>query len=359
MTILILSNLTSYTYNFRLEIIEKLLSEGHSITIACHNDDQRKNEHLEKIGCRTIEVPFNGKGTDIKEELSLIRTYSKILKSQRPDIVLTFTIKMNLYGGLVSSLRKTEFIPMITGLGELEKKGKLRAILLSLHKIVMPKAKCVIFQNEDNREFFRTHGIRTKKDIVVPGSGVNLTNFPLTEYPKENPIVFSFIGRLTYAKGIDNFLDAAETLSSESVSFHAAGPIDSSYTDRVKDLCSKRKLHYEGVLSDVRPLLEKSSCIVLPTFHPEGISNVLLEAAAMGRPAICTARTGCKEIVEDGVNGFYCNPKDSENLIEVISRFSSLHLSRRKEMGLASRRVVEARFDRRIVVDAYLEVISK
>ena len=359
MKILVLSNLSSYTYNFRLEIIEKYISLGHRVTIACHNDDDKKTKAFKAMGCSFFEVPFNGKGTSIREELSLIGTYRKIIGSVSPDLVLSFTIKMNLYGGLVSSMYRIDYVPMITGLGELEKKGKLRGLLLFLHRRVMPNAKCVIFQNEDNKAFFEEHGIRVKKAVVVPGSGVNTSRFIPLPPPKDSPLVFSFIGRLTYAKGIENFFDAAEALASDEMKFHAAGPVDEMYRERVDALRRENKLTYEGILSDVRPLLEKTSCLVLPTFHPEGISNVILECGAMGRPVICTNRTGCREVVEDGVNGLFCNAKDSKNLIDTIRRFSLLGEEKRKEMGKAARSIVEERFDRKKVVNAYMELLEK
>lgn len=357
--ILILSNLTSYTYNFRYEIIRSMKEAGHEITVACHNDDEKKSSELEALGCRMEEVSFNGKGTNVSEELRLLHTYSKLIRTESPDIIFTFTIKMNLYGGIAAKRARVPFVPMITGLGELEKKGKLRILLLCMHRYVMPEAKCVVFQNEDNRVFFRDNCIGFKKSVVVPGSGINLEKFRPAPYPEGGKTVLSFIGRLTKAKGIDNFLDVAEDMTSDETEFHAAGTADEEYRERLNRLCKEKKLVYEGALSDVRPLLEKTSCLVLPTFHPEGISNVILEACAMARPVICTSRTGCKEIVRDNINGFYCEAKDSENLKSVVRRFCELNTETRSEMGLAGRKIVEENFDRGIVVDSYMDMLKK
>ncbi len=358
MKILILSNLLSYTYNFRKEIIDAFIKEGHRVVIACDVDDCNKLLKIEKES-KVIEVPFNGKGTSIKEELSLLNTYRKIIKDEKPDIVFSFTIKMNLYGGLASKWNHVEFVPMITGLGELEKEGKLRTILLFLHKRVMPYAKCVIFQNEDNRIFFDNNGIKYKRSAVVPGSGINLAKFKYVEYPKDDIVNFAFLGRLIKAKGIEEYFACAKELSSDKVVFHAAGPINKEYEEIVKALVSEKKLIYDGVLSDSREYLSSSSCLVLPTFHPEGLSNVILEAQAIGRPVICTPRTGCKEIVKDGINGYYCKEKDVNNLSLVIKKFLSLAVKEREEMGRRGREIVENSFDRKIVVNSYLNLLEK
>ncbi len=361
MHVLVLSNLTSYTYNFRFEILERLLSEGNRVTVACHNDDEGKQKALEKLGCRMIEVDFNGKGTNPKEELALIRLYRRLVKTERPDIVFTFTIKMNLYGGMAAKHFKVPYVPMITGLGELEKKGKLRLALLALHKFVMPKAKAVIFQNQANVDFFKDNGIRTRRTVLVPGSGINLNKFTYKEYPRENDgLKFAFIGRITPAKGISEYLSMAEIEKARhpEMTFYVAGLCDDDFRQRIDELNAKGTIEYLGMLSDTRDLLEKVHCLILPTYHPEGLSNVLLEVSATGRPAICTSRPGCREVVNDGLNGLYCEAKNVDNLVEVVERFSAMSESEHRSMGLAGRCHVESNFDRSIVVNAYMELLK-
>lgn len=358
MRILILSNLISYTYNFRLELIEALIKRKDEVIIASDNDDDAKWRKLEKE-CELIEVPFDGKNTEIKKELRLISSYRRIINKVKPEVVLSFTIKMNLYGGLVSGFYNIPYIPMITGLGELEKDGKLKALLIILHKIVMPRAKCVIFQNQSNRETFENLGIKTKRSIVVPGSGINLEKYKPQPWPDEERMVFTFIGRLTKAKGIEEFLYAVNRLSSDKIKFSAAGKIDEEYKEEVKRLCNEGKLDYRGIVSDSRELLSSSNCLVLPTFHPEGISNVILEACASARPVICTDRTGCREIVTNGYNGVFCLPQNKDNLVSVISEFATLPKARMIEMGWNGRRTVEEKFDRKKVVDSYIKELEK
>ncbi len=356
MKILILSNLLSYTYNFRKEIIDAFIQRGHKVSLACDVDDEEKKKAFDSV--EVINVHFNGKGKNPVEELKLLETYKRIIKNTQPDIIFTYTIKMNLYGGLVAKRYHIPFVPMITGLGELEKKGKLRSILLSLHKAVMPYAECVVFQNEDNRHFFDDNKIQYKKSLVVPGSGINLDKFKYSEYPEGDRVDFVFLGRLIKAKGIEEYFAAAEALSSDTLIFHAAGPVDSAYKERLEKLVGEGKIVYHGILSDTRGYLASSSCLVLPTFHPEGLSNVILEAFAVGRPVIATDRTGCKELVREGENGFFCKEKDPENLIEVIKKMASLSIDERERMGRNGRSFVEKYYDRTLVVKAYLNLLE-
>ena len=360
MKVLILSNLISYTYNFRLEIIDAILKRGARVVVVADNDSSDKAALLNRMGCELINVPFDVKGTDIGNELKLIRKYNVIIRNEKPDIVLTFTIKPNLYGGLISRYRRISYIPMITGLGEVEKEGKLQKPLLFLHRIVMPKAQTVIFQNKDNFKFFKNKRIKVKKAKLVPGSGINLIEYKMMDYPSDGEEVhFGYLGRLTKAKGIEDFLGAAEILYDKGlkVKFHVAGKMDEEYVNTIKKLTDKGIVDYQGVLENTKDFYKMIHCLVLPTYHPEGISNVLLEASASGRPAICTNRTGCKEVIKEGFNGMYCNAKDSYNLAGVMNAFYSLNYDRKKEMGMNGRKLVEKRFSREKVVSTYMDEI--
>ena len=170
--------------------------------------------------------------------------------------------------------------------------------------------------------------------------------------------MFAFLGRFIEAKGVSEFLQCAKDMASNDVGFIAAGTMDEKYGGVVESLVAEGRLRYDGELADSREFLKEASCLVLPTYHPEGLSNVILEACATGRPVICTPRTGCKEIVEDGVNGLYCNARDVGNLESVLKRFISLPNEARMKMGENGRRIVEGRFDRKIVVDEYLSLLE-
>lgn len=360
--ILILSNLISYTYNFRKEIIESFVQCGNTVTIVADIDDAEKAAFITSLRCKVIHIPFNGKGTDIKQDAFVLKSYFLIMQSEKPDIVFSYTIKPNLYGGIAARFLGKKFVPMITGLGEVEKKGKLQTLLLAMHHFVMPYAKCVFFQNDDNIQFFSKHRIKTQKSILLPGSGINLCEHKYEPYPTDDGgIIFGFAGRLTPAKGIVQFLDAAEYFASRNINLHfyIAGKCDDQLVHRVQALHTQGIITYWGQLCDTREFYQKLHCIVLPTYHPEGISNVLLESCACGRPAICTRRPGCKEVIEDGVNGFYCESQNSQNLISVIEKFYRLPWKEREALGKNGRRKVEQNFSRDVVVSHYIQIMEE
>ena len=360
--ILILSNLISYTYNFRKEIIEAFIKLGHMVTIVADLDDEQKTEFFTAKGCRMIHIPFNGKGTSIKQDAAVLTAYLRIMRKEKPDVVFSYTIKPNLYGGIAAKLLDKTYIPMITGLGEVEKKGKLQILLLAMHHFVMPRARCVFFQNQDNINFFEEHHIKTQKVVLLPGSGINLKEHEYEEYPIEkNGIVFGFVGRLTKAKGIEQYLDAAEYFAKESkkLYFHVAGKCDEQFEQRVKQLHEQGVIIYHGQLGDTREFYKQIHCLILPTYHPEGISNVLLESNACGRPVICTNRTGCKEVVENGVNGLYCKARDSQNLISVVKTFCNLTWEEKRALGINGRRKIVDNFSREIVVAQYMKIMEE
>ena len=174
-------------------------------------------------------------------------------------------------------------------------------------------------------------------------------------------MLFTFIARIMKTKGIDEFLQAAETIKAENskVEFHICGYYEDDYKDVIENAQKQGSIVYHGMVKDVRPYEEMSHCIVLPTYHPEGISNVLLEAAACARPIITTNRPGCAEVVDDGVNGYLVKEKDSQDLTQKMRAFVALPWEARRDMGLAGRKKVEKEFDRQIVVQKYLEQIER
>jgi galacturonosyltransferase len=208
--------------------------------------------------------------------------------------------------------------------------------------------------------FFEDYKIISAKVGLLPGSGVNLEKYQPLPYPEDDKIIFTYIARVMKTKGIDEFLAAAETIKKEysNVEFHICGYYEDDYKDIIEQAQKQGTIVYHGMVNDVRPYEEISHCIVLPTYHPEGISNVLLEAAACARPIITTNRPGCKEVVDDGINGYLVKEKDSQDLIRKMRQFMELSWEARRDMGLAGRSKVEKEFDRQIVVEKYLEYIQ-
>ena len=210
--------------------------------------------------------------------------------------------------------------------------------------------------------FCQEHGMIKGPVKLIPGSGVNLQHHAKQPYPAETePVRFLFMGRIRREKGIEEFLAAAERITKtyDNVEFHVVGGCEGDYESRLLDMQSKGIITYHGRQLDVRPFIAKASCTLHPSFYPEGMSNVLLETCSTGRPIMTTMRPGCREIVEDGHNGFLVKQQDAEDLIEKVEKFLALPYSERKAMGDAAREKAEREFDRNIVVKAYLEAIKE
>ncbi|NLL02483.1 MAG: glycosyltransferase family 4 protein [Mollicutes bacterium] len=358
--VLIIINSLGGLYSFRRELIERLIREGFSIVISAPNNERAR--FFIDLGCKYIETYVEGRSTNPVIDFKLFLKYMSIIKEEKPDIVLTYTIKPNVYGGLACRILGIPHMANITGLGTaVENEGILQKITLSLYKIGLKKSKVVFFQNSENMEFMQSNNLGKENGILIPGSGVNLNHYSLLEYPNEEEVNFLFIGRVMKEKGIDQYIKSAEEISKRypNTRFHVIGSCEESYLEKLNKHQENGVLIYHGRQEDVREFHKISHCTIHPTYYPEGMSNVLLESAASGRPIITTNRSGCREIVDDGINGYIVEQQNSEDLVEKIEKFIKLSYEDKKEMGLAGRRKVEEKFDRRIVVDVYLDEINK
>lgn len=358
--ILVLANHVLGIYSFRRELIQSLIDEGHEVYISAPKDD--KMEYFTKMGCKCIETPINRRGTNPLTDIKLLLNYLKIIMKVKPSIILTYTIKPNIYGGLAARILNKMYIANITGLGTVvENKGMLQKVSLNLYRLALKQAQCVFFQNEENKNFFESKKIAVGKHKLLPGSGVNLDYFKLMDYPRENKIEFIFIARIMKEKGIEQYLETAQYITEKypNTHFNILGNCEEEYIEQLKLLQSKGIITYHGRQADVRKFIKTSHCTIHPTYYPEGMSNVLLESAACGRPVITTDRSGCREIVEIGKTGYIIKQKSSRDLIEKVESFLQLDFSSKKHMGILGRKKVEQEFDRKIVVDAYLTEIEK
>ena len=356
--ILILANSDLGLYKFRKELIEELLKE-HEVFISLPEGEFIKE--LIDLGCNYINTKVDRRGINPISDLKLMMIYMKLIKSVKPDVVLTYTIKPNVYGGLMCRLTNTPYISNITGLGmAIENDGLLKSITLFLNKLALKDASCVFLQNKDNAEFINKQGIIKGKQRLIPGSGVNLNHYDVLEYPSDEIIHFLYVARVMKQKGIDQYIDTAKHISIKypNIIFHVVGYCEETYEDELKKLNDEGIIQYHGMQSDVRQFHKISHCTIHPTYYPEGMSNVLLESAACARPIITTDRSGCKEIVDDGINGYIVDQMSSEDLIEKVEMFLKLENTEKKKMGLAGRAKVEAEFDRKIVIDEYLKIIG-
>ena len=357
--VILIGNHDIVIYNFRYELIKELLHNNYDVIIALPYGE--KVELLKEEGCRFYETQVDRRGTNIFKDLKLFLKYLKILNNEKPCVVLTYTIKPNIYGGLAARFKRIPYVTNITGLGSaIETRGIVQKISLFLYKVALKDVKCVFFQNKENMDFFKANNICRTKCELLPGSGVNLKQHKLLDYPPEGTIVFAFVGRLMKEKGIDEYLEAANRIKPKysNVEFHICGFCEETYLQRIEELQNKDIVIYHGMVKDMIQIYKRINCIVLPTYH-EGMSNVLLEAAAHGRPAIASNISGCKEIIDEGVTGFLVSKCSKEDLICAIEKFINLSYIEKSRMGVAARKKVEINFDRTIIVDKYMEIIKE
>ena len=358
--ILFLVNHDVVIYNFRLEIVERFIDDGHEVHISSPYGE--RIEDLKALGAIYHEIKMDRHGMNPKEELRILRYYKKLMKEVKPDICLGFTIKPNIYGAIAARGQHIPFVANITGLGTaVENPGLSQKISILLYHYAFKSVQRVFFQNEENKKFFDDHGLAKGKGMIIPGSGVNLIRYPYRDYPEDGIIRFAFISRIMKEKGIDQYLDAAEEITKryKNVEFNVCGFCEPEYDGRLQEEDKKGVVKYHGMIRDVTGFMGQMYCIIHPTYYPEGISNVLLEACATGRPIITTDRSGCREVVDDGVNGYMIPCQSSEGLIAAVEKFLNLTWAEKNAMGQAAREKVEREFDRQIVVEKYVEEVEK
>lgn len=357
--ILFLVNHDIVIYNFRKELVERLLKDGYEIYIS--SPCGKRIDYLVNMGCHFREIKIDRHGVNPLKDLEIIKDYKKLIEEIQPKAILTYTIKPNIYGAIAAKKTNTPVIANITGLGSaVENGGLLQKITVLMYKYAFSKVKTVFFQNKENMQFFFDQKIALGKHKLLPGSGVNLQHFYPLEYPNNQTIEFVFISRIMKEKGIDQYLTAAKYIRKKYpfTRFHICGFCEEEYEDILKDYQNKDIIIYHGLIEDVRDILKITHCTIHPTYYPEGMSNVLLESCACARPIITTDRSGCKEIVDDGINGYTIKQKDSRSLIEGVEKFLNLDYENKMKMGVNARIKVEREYDREIVVKKYLEEIQ-
>ena len=359
-TILIVGTDMMNIYNHRLELIRKLLSLDYKVIVAAPRGGEE--QALIKMGVKFIDTHVDNRGTNIKNDLKLLKDFVTIIKKEKPDVVLTFYTKTNIYGGLACRLTNTPYIENITGLGSaVAKGGTMQKLMIMLYGMAVKKAETVFFQNNFNEHFFKDHHIRVRRSIMLPGSGVSLKRFEPLVYPDDQTIEFLFVSRVIKEKGIEEYVEAAKKIKVKypATLFHVVGPAHKDYEEYLRQAQDAGIIKYHGKTFDVMPYLRRSHCTVFPSYYAEGMANVLLESASSGRPIITTSCPGCGETVDDKVSGFLVKEKDVDDLIEKLESFITLPYQSKKKMGLAGRKKMEKEFDRNIVIDAYVSEIKR
>ena len=360
MKVLVFVNDDANLLLIRRELLEAMLKAGHEVVISVPNGP--KVAALEALGCRVILTTMSRRGTNPIKDSKLLLQYIRQVRREKPNIILSFTIKPNIYGGMAARICKVPYIPNVTGIGTaMANPGLVQKIVLMLYKIALKKTKCVFFQNQVNKALFLDRKLIKNEAYaqLIPGSGVNLEKHPYEPYPSaEEGTTFLFIGRIMRDKGVEELFSAASMLKKEhpSVRFLLIGAQEEDYEAKIKELEDEGIIESLGFCENVHELIAKSHCVVLPSYH-EGIANALLEAAACGRPVIATDVPGCRETFIDGETGLSCEARSAESLYSQLSLFLTFSQEKREQMGRAGREKIASEFDRQIVVNAYLEQI--
>ncbi len=353
MKVLILANHDLVVYNFRKELVEKLIDLGYEVII-CSPYGPRINK-LINIGAKYEHLNFDRHGVNPLKEYKLLQDYKTVVKNTNPNIILSYTIKPNLYGSISARKFAVPIIVNITGLGDgINNKGIKEQLLLCLYKFAFKSTEKIFFQNTKDFEYLTSLiPIKSKSDML-PGSGVNLKEFSFHPLPKNNTLIILYFGRIMESKGIPEYLKAIVRLNQthKNVEYHFVGFFENN---KIKELFNKFKEQNENIkyfehVDNIIPYLINSDVIILPSHH-EGMSNALLEAAAIGRPLLASNIHGCKEIIDDGKNGFLFEVKNFDAIFNAINKYLKLSYEERVEMGIYSRKIVEKKFNRYIVLN--------
>lgn len=352
MKVLIIANFDVGLYKFRKELIKEIIDNGNEVYISLPNGDLVAP--LVDMGCEFIDTDVDRRGINPFTDFKLLLKYKKIIGSLKPDLIITYTIKPNIYAGIVSSFKHKKYAINITGLGTaFQKQGLFLKLIVFLYKFACKNADTVIFENAENMQLFLDYGIVKKKQCLLnAGAGVNLEEYAFAKYPDDGKIRFLFIGRIMKEKGIDELFYAAEKIKREfsDAEFDIVGPYEDNYKEIVEDKVSKGIINYYGYQENVKPFIENSYCFVLPSWH-EGMANTNLECGAMGRPIITSNIHGCLEAVIDGETGYLVEPKNADDLYDRLKRFIELPYDEKVQMGNASHNHIAEAFDKKKVVE--------
>lgn len=357
MKFVLLSPLDYNFYNFRSELILELVSMGNEVILVCPYG--RKIDYFLERGCRFFNISVDRRGKNIWRDVKLIIKYFLLINKEKPDLVLTYTGKPSIYGGLVCGMLRVPYI--VNNAGLMESTGLFDIFMKLLYCVGFYKASCIMFQNSQEREVIEKVLRNKVRHREIPGSGVNLNEFCYKTYPKDDEIIFNYIGRIVSTKGIDEYLACAEIIKQEypNTKFYIYGDYDDyMYKEKINTLESDGIVIYGGVQMDIKPYIEKAHAVIHPS-HYEGMTNVILEHSAMGRVSIASDIPGVREGIDDKKTGFLFKVKNVNSMVDAVSRFIELPYYQKVEMGIAARKKMENEFDRKVVTEIYLEEIQR
>lgn len=358
--VLFLVNKDNVIYNFRRELAFALLDLGYEVYI--NSPYGKKIDYMVEKGCKFIDLKIDRRGTSVLADLRLMRDYYKILTELRPDIVLTYTTKCSTYGGMMCRLLGIPYIVNNAGMYREEDFNKLIWMILKVeYKLSFAGASCLMYQNSYERDTLNRIIKRKVHYRDIPGSGVNLNDFKFTDYPKNDDMIrFNYVARIVDFKGINELLACAERIKIKyNTEFVLYGDYDDdSYREKVKGFEERGIVKYGGIQLDMKPCIKSAHCVIHPSYY-EGVTNVILEHGAIGRPAIASDIPGCREAIDIGKSGYTFELKNVDELVAAVEKFILLPHEEKVAMGKAAREKMEREFDRNIVTNIYLEEIDK
>lgn len=360
MRLLVICNTVYIMYKLRKELLRELVENGHEVILAA--DDLGSNlytERFSELGIINKQIDLDHRGKNPINEVKALLSYKRLITDIRPDVILTYTIKPNIYASFISKLKGIPIIMNVTGIGTGITQQKIFNPLRAIYKIAVKNSTICYFQNESNlRELVSKSDVALRKYKIINGSGVNLKEFRLKDYSKNDTdkVNIAFIGRVMKEKGMDELISTINYFSNRSIAtFHIIGPIIEKKYENISELPN---VNYHGYVDNVNGLLPTMDCVVLPSYH-EGMANALLEAAASGLPLIATSIPGCQEIIDNGKNGYLCEVASEKSLINAISKFLELSNEEVEEMGKYSRLKIENEYNRNDIVKEYLNKIDE
>ena len=364
MQIAIVLNTSWNIYNFRMGLVNSLIENGHKVIAVAPKDEY--THLLIEAGCQFEEIKMDSRGANLLKDFALLFELWATYRRIKPDVILQYTIKPNIYGTLAASLLGIPTVNNVCGLGTaFLNKGLVSRIAIGLYKLAFKFPKLIYFQNNDDKQFFEQNNIiKNNPTQVLPGSGINLTHFVPEAVTKNTKFTFLLISRLIHDKGILEYVEAIKLLKEKGVDarFQLLGNKDTEHRrgiseELITSWIDNNIVEYLGSTNDVRPYINHADCIVLPSYR-EGTPKSLLEAASLAKPIIATDVAGCTNIVTNNVNGLLCKVKDAKDLSEKLEAMVNFPKDQLEKMGKESRKIVEERFDEKIVIESYLNTIS-
>jgi len=364
MRVAIVLNTSWNIFNFRMNFVRALQAQGHEVHTIAPVDEY--THLLTEAGCIHHPVKMDSRGANPIKDSALIAELFFIYRRVKPDIILHYTIKPNVYGTLAASMLGIPVINNVCGLGTVFLKDNIvSAIAMLLYKISFRFAGKVFFQNPDDLKLFLDKKLVPSKAVdILPGSGIDLKRFHPTPFKRNKKFTFLLISRLITDKGVIEYINAVRKLKDNGIDAHfqvlgAKDPLHKRgiQLDVIQEWIDSGTIEYLGTTNDVRDFISNADCVVLPSYR-EGTPRTLLEAASSSKPIIATDVPGCNHVVKDDFNGFLCRLKDADDLAEKMKRMAGLADEKLKTFGKNGRAKMEAEYDESLVINKYLAALS-